>query len=138
VRPFKDLDDKEWALIEALFAPARETQAPRGRRPVETRVVVNAIVWLLTTEAGWNQLPGHYPSLPTCRRRFELWRTDGTLVELVRRLNAGGRRLPMQTRGRALQPAPPASQPLPDRLRGVFWINPERWRVPPAASSQSS
>jgi hypothetical protein len=69
--------------------------------------------------------------VPTCRRRFNDWQMNGTLIEIVTRLGERGRSF-------AITPTPPAAAPERpaqpvyecDRLRGVFWQNPESWNDP--------
>jgi putative transposase len=128
---FDDLKDDEWALVEALFCaePARTGQ--RGRPRVEARAVVNAVLWVLSTDEGWSKLPGRYPSPPTCRRRFDEWQADGTLAEIAKRLSTSGRKIPLRGRIGATAAKSPAS-PSPERLRGAFWTNPASWRAPVA------
>ncbi len=126
---FDDLRDDEWALVEALFCAEPARGERRGRRRVDARVVLNAVLWVLTTGQGWSKLPRHCPSAPTCRRRFEVWQADGTLAETVKRLSTCGRQI--SVRGRigtaAVKSLAPPSR---DRLRGAFWTNPESWRAP--------
>jgi hypothetical protein len=83
-------------------------------------------------------LPGRYPSGPTCRRRFEEWQLDGTLLEMVRRLSEVGRTfvyIPEPSADIArLAPEPEIRRPPRDgNMRGVFWKSPESWQTPHAA-----
>jgi putative transposase len=126
---FDDLKDNEWELVENLFCDEPKRSERRGRPRVESRAVVNAVLWVLVTGEGWSKLPGRYPSPPTCRRRFDEWQSDGTLVEAVKRLGTVGR--PISLRGRfGTAIVKPAAAPVRDRLRGAFWTNPESWRAP--------
>lgn len=89
--PFSELDDQEWGLIADLYQ-IDEGQIPqRGRPRANPRAMVNASLWILLTGNGWLTLPAQYPSPTTCRRRFELWLTDGTWQEMARRLASSGR-----------------------------------------------
>ncbi|WP_181969901.1 transposase [Paraburkholderia sp. DHOC27] len=126
---FDDLSDNEWALIEGLFFMESMPPARAGRPRADTRTVVNAVLWALSTGRGWASLPGWYPSRPTCCRRFDEWQADGTLAEMLRRLAAGGRHVPlrgpigavlMQARARAEQ----------QRVNGLTWSGPQTWRAP--------
>jgi transposase len=47
---------------------------------------MNGILWILRTGAPWQDLPGRYPSRPTCHRRFQAWSTDGTLEKILQSL----------------------------------------------------
>ncbi|WP_369051503.1 transposase [Burkholderia gladioli] len=130
---FDELSDEEWTRVSTLIADEPIRLNRRGRPRAETRVVANAILWILTTGEPWSKLPGRYPSGPTCRRRFEEWLASGTLGEMVAMLT--------ELSGRAFAYVPPPPElvvPAPrtepvannDRLRGVFWQNPESWRLP--------
>lgn len=123
-----DLGDNEWELVEALFCAKPARSERRGRPRAETRAVLNAVLWVLATGDGWSRLPGRYPSAPTCRRRLDEWQADGTLSEVIRRLNSSGRKI--SPRGSiAVTAARPPALPGSDRLRGAFWTNPASWRV---------
>jgi putative transposase len=126
---FEDLNDNEWAAVEALFCPEAVRTERRGRPRVDARPVVNAVLWMLSTGEGWSKLPGRYPSPPTCRRRFEEWQTDGTLAEALKHLSRQGREISLRGRAGTASIKPPAP-PSRDRLRGAFWTNPESWRAP--------
>lgn len=126
---FDDLSDSEWALIEGLFCNEAVPPERSGRRRVEPRAVVNAVLWALSTGHGWSRLPGRYPSRPTCARRFDEWQADGTLAGVLRRLDAGGRKVaPRGPIGDAFN-HPPAN-PNHARLMGLSWTSPQTWRAP--------
>ncbi len=127
---FEELNDNEWVRIASLAVDEPVHPSRRGRPRAETRVVANAVFWILTTGERWSKLPARYPSATTCRRRFDEWLADGTLIEMIKILSGSGR---LFTYVPQLQPvAPPspkcASTPESPRLRGVFWTNPESWR----------
>ncbi|WP_241015153.1 transposase, partial [Burkholderia sp. Ac-20379] len=132
---FDELNDEEWTRVSTLIADEPIRLNRRGRPRAETRVVANAILWILTTGEPWSKLPGRYPSGPTCRRRFEEWLASGTLGEMVAMLTDMSRRTFAY-----VPPLPELAVPAPsaepvvnnDRLRGVFWQNPESWRLPVA------
>jgi transposase len=65
---FDDLRDSEWALIEGLFCHEAVAPDRSGRRRVEPRAVVNAVLWALQTGHGWSRVPGWYPSRPASWR----------------------------------------------------------------------
>jgi transposase len=125
---FDELSNEEWALVAALVTEGEVREHRRGRPRAHPRTIVNAVLWILTTGETWSKLPSHYPTVPTCRRRFNDWQLNGTLLEMVTRLASRGRSF-------AIVPSPPAeASPRQtqatyecDRLRGVFWQNPESW-----------
>ena len=127
---FEELSNEEWSLVAPILsAQPRAGVLKRGRPRIRTRVVANAVLWVLSTGEGWSKLPGRYPSPPTCRRRFDEWQADGTLGEIVKRLGACGRQISLRGRIGASAAKPPAPRSS-DRLRGAFWTNPESWRAP--------
>ncbi|WP_179400599.1 transposase [Burkholderia guangdongensis] len=130
---FDELNDEEWNRLSTLIANEPIRLNRRGRPRADTRVVANAVLWILTTGEPWSKLPGRYPSGPTCRRRFEEWLADGTMLKMIDTLTA------FSGRTFAYIPPPPVpvapvaqAEPAPDndRLRGVFWQNPESWQLP--------
>jgi transposase len=129
---FDELKNDEWVRLAALVADEPVRLNRRGRPRAETRVVANAVLWILTTGEPWSKLPGRYPSGPTCRRRFEEWLVDGTLIEMVKVLSEFGRSFAYIPPPPPPPAATPCPEPAPDaeRLRGVFWKNPESWQLP--------
>jgi len=133
---FAELTDDEWASVQTLLHSKPAAHARRGRPPVQARAVVNAVLWFLAAGQHWTGLPGRYPSQTTCRRRFDQWLADGTLVEILGQLERHGRdsalRESLRTPAvKAIIPAPPPA-PSNERLRGAFWTNPSSWRAGPA------
>lgn len=59
---FDELSDEEWTRVLTLIADEPIRLNRRGRPRAETRVVANAILWILTTGEPWSKLPGRYPS----------------------------------------------------------------------------
>lgn len=134
-----ELTNDEWALIQP-FLDAPASNARRGRPPVNTRIVVNAVLWVLASNGNWAGLPGRYPSQTTCRRRFEKWQVDGTLTKIVSLLETGGRKISLPNRNAltTVKSTTPARALAPDRLRGAFWTNPASWRVDPIGHYRQS
>lgn len=74
-----DLDDREWAILEALIPAAK----PGGRpRRINMREVVNGIFYLLKTGCQWRMLPKDFPHWKTVNDYFAKWRKDGTWQRL--------------------------------------------------------
>src|SRR5271157_136700 len=44
-----------------------------GRKPIPTRHVLEAVLWILNTGAQWHMLPQSYPNYKTVHRRFQTW-----------------------------------------------------------------
>ncbi|WP_277188518.1 transposase [Caballeronia sp. BR00000012568055] len=131
---FSELSNEEWVMVSQLIGESEVREHRRGRPKAHPRTVVNAVLWILTTGETWSRLPSHYPTVPTCRRRFVEWQMNGTLIEIVKVLANAGRSFAYVPRQRTLD-APPRPVPASydcDRLRGGFWQNPESWRSPDA------
>jgi transposase len=127
---FDELSNDEWDKVAALVADPDERGHRRGRPRAQPRTIVNAVLWVLTTGETWSRLPSRYPTVPTCRRRFLDWQANGVLIEIVKVLAEGGRSFAyLPTPAVAEEPAPRPAPPTHDcdRLRGVFWQNPESW-----------
>jgi transposase len=89
---FDEISDEEWLLLAPILADTPISHRQRGRPRAQVRVVANAVVWVLTTGESWSMLPSHYPSAPTCRHRFEAWRSSGALAQMYRILSNTGRK----------------------------------------------
>src|SRR5271163_3739477 len=80
-----ELTDAQWAFLEPLFRPRRREDG-RGRPWQDTRAVLNGVFWILRTGAPWHDLPPRYPPYQTCHRRFQQWRRDELLTDVLTRL----------------------------------------------------
>jgi transposase len=74
-----DTTDSEWAIIAGMIPPAK-----RGgrKREVDTREVVNALLYVLETGCPWGHLPKDLPPKSTVYDYFDLWAWDGTLQRI--------------------------------------------------------
>ena len=78
------LTDDEWDLITDLFPEPAAT----GRPPVDRRMVVNGILWILRTGAPWRDLPEEFGTWKTAWRLFDQWTHDGTWKKILHCLRA--------------------------------------------------
>ncbi|NML31365.1 transposase [Paraburkholderia antibiotica] len=86
------MTDDEWACLSTLFKDVPAVRfGQRGRPRASLRIVINAVLWILTTGEPWSRLPRRFPSGPTCRRRFAEWQLNGTLARMVQILSLTGR-----------------------------------------------
>ncbi len=67
-----DLTDAEWAHIKPLIPPGKPGG---GKRRVDIREVINAVMYILSTGCQWRALPKDLPP----RSTFSLRNWDGTL-----------------------------------------------------------
>jgi transposase len=78
------LTDEEWELIADVFPERAGTGRPRR----DARTVLDGILWVLRTGSPWRDLPAEFGSWQTAWRRFDQWNADGTLAEILHRLQA--------------------------------------------------
>ena len=76
------LTGKQWAIIADEFVHTKKT----GRPPVDRRVVVNGILWIMRTGSPWRDLPGEFGAWQTVWRLFDQWNGDGTLERVLGKL----------------------------------------------------
>ncbi len=93
-----DLTDAEWALIAPFLAPNAGPGAPRE---VETRAVVDALLYKLRTGCQWRWLPADFPKWPTVYYYWTTWGDNGTWE----RINAALRRDVRVAAGRDPEPS---------------------------------
>ncbi len=80
------LTDAQWERIREHF-PEEHIAADRpGRKPIATRRVLEAALWILNTGAQWHMLPQSYPNYKTVHRRFQQWCRSDVLREVMRDL----------------------------------------------------
>jgi len=68
------LTNRQWQLIRQLLPP----RARRGRRALDRRRVINAILYVVRTGCQWRMLPKDFPNWSTVYGIFWRWRNDGT------------------------------------------------------------
>ena len=90
------VDDELWALIAPLLpARPRRFRYP-GRRPLDDRLVLQGILFVLHTGIGWEHLPQElgFGSGMTAWRRLHAWQQAGVWERLhqllLERLQASG------------------------------------------------
>jgi putative transposase len=67
-----DLTDEQWSLVAPHLPPAR------GRRRVDIREVVNAILYITRAGCQWRLLPHDFPNWRTVHDYHTVWMYDGT------------------------------------------------------------
>jgi len=83
-----DLTNRQWQLIRQLL-PQRSRL---GRRPIDRRRVVNAILYVVRTGCQWRMLPKSFPNWSTVYGIFWKWRNDGAWQRIHDRLREKVRR----------------------------------------------
>jgi len=77
-----DLTDKQWNILESLFAAPRTETLGRPQE-VDMREVVNAILYLNHSGCQWDMLPHDLPPKSTVYGYFAHWRDDGTWQQII-------------------------------------------------------
>jgi transposase len=88
------VDDQLWELIEPLLPRSPRRRRNPGRRRIDDRLVLNGILFVLTTGIAWQQLPQElgFGSGMTCWRRLRDWHQAGVWQRLHELLLAKLRR----------------------------------------------
>lgn len=69
----KELTDHQWELI----APILPGHAHTGRPRKNDKKTINGILWVLSRNAKWHDMPRIYGSPSTCHSRFQVWQKTG-------------------------------------------------------------
>ena len=77
------LTDKQWERIRHHFPEEHRPKSHPGRKPVATREVLEAVLWILNTGAQWHMLPQGYPNYKTVHRRFQNWCRNEVLRDVL-------------------------------------------------------
>jgi len=67
------LSDEHWERIWEHLPEKHIREGRPGPKPVPTRNVLEAVLWILNTGAQWHMLPQCYPNYKTVHRRFQHW-----------------------------------------------------------------
>ena len=65
-----ELTDEQWELIGPMLP---QKVAKTGRPPVDRRVMLNGIFWILATGAPWRDLPERFGPWQTVYDHFRNW-----------------------------------------------------------------
>lgn len=65
---FQPLSDAQWERL-AFFIPEQEMGRPRTR----DREILDAILYVLSTDCRWCELPERFPPKSTVHKRFQEW-----------------------------------------------------------------
>lgn len=77
------LTDAQWEKIRSYFPEENIPDGRPGRKPVATRRVLEAVLWILNTGAQWHMLPQFYPNYKTVHRRFQRWCEQEVLRDIL-------------------------------------------------------
>ena len=77
------LTNKQWERIRNHFPEEHIPDGRPGRKPIPTRHVFEAVLWILNTGAQWHMLPQSYPNYKSVHRRFQTWCRDEVLRRVL-------------------------------------------------------
>ena len=72
-----EISDEQWERIKEMFPRAKT-----GRPGKDSRLIFNAILWIVCSGAPWRDLPERFGSWKTVYSRFCKWRDEGTLFRV--------------------------------------------------------
>lgn len=76
-----ELTDEQWERVKDFIHHSK-----MGRPPKDDRMMLNAMLWMARSGAGWEDLPERYGSWKTVYSRFRKWRDDGTFLSIFQAL----------------------------------------------------
>jgi putative transposase len=94
-----DLTDAQWQIIERMVVKKRE--GPGRPMTLDTRAVVNAILYVLRTGCQWAYLPHEYPNFNSVYYHYHKWCWDETWEDI----NTALREQVREAAGREVQPS---------------------------------
>lgn len=77
------LTDHQWKVIEPLLPELRKREDGRGRPWIESRSILDGILWILRSGARWKDMPSELPPYQTCHRRFQQWIEEGVMERIL-------------------------------------------------------
>jgi transposase len=80
------LTDVAWDRVSHLF-PQDHTDRRKRACP---RSVLNGILWVITRDEKWKDLPSQFPPQQTCYKRWLLWRQEGVFQKALDDLDLPG------------------------------------------------
>lgn len=77
-----ELTDEQWKRVRGLIIHSK-----MGRPPKDDQMMLNAMLWMARSGAGWEDLPERYGLWKTVYSRFCKWRDDGTFLRIFAELS---------------------------------------------------
>ena len=72
-----DLTDNQWEVLSPLLPAYKWQSGKRGRPPVDRRMVVNGILYVVKTGCQWRMMPKEFGAWETVYGYFNSWSEDG-------------------------------------------------------------
>jgi len=74
-----DVTEVVWSRLEPLLPAERRVGHPYDHA---RRLVLEAIVYVMQTDCGWQHLPSHFPPWQTVYRQLTQWRKNGIWAKI--------------------------------------------------------
>lgn len=83
--PRRVISDEHWTIIEP-FCQGKSTD--RGRTGRDTRLFVEAVLWIVRTGAQWRELPEEFGKWNTVFKRFRRWVEGDVFYRMFKALSS--------------------------------------------------
>lgn len=77
------LSDQHWERIREHFPRKTLRRGAQCRKPISSRQVLEAVLWILNAGAQWHMLQQCYPNYKTVHRRFQKWCRNEVLRDVM-------------------------------------------------------
>jgi putative transposase len=83
--PLTHVSDEAWEAVEPLL---QQYDPPRrlGRKRIDQRQALDAIVYRLQSGCRWNNLPKEYPDDSSVHRTYQRWQRLGVMEQILQTL----------------------------------------------------
>lgn len=79
-----EVTDEQWEFLEPLIP---RHGARTGRKPKDSRLMLNGVLWILRTGAPWRDLPERFGKWQTVYDHFRTWRDTGVYDRILQTLH---------------------------------------------------
>lgn len=80
------LTDEQWVVVASLIPKAKVRKDRKGRPRKDPRVMLDGILWILSTGAPWRDLPERFGPWQTVYDHFGKWRAGGVFASIIEAL----------------------------------------------------
>lgn len=81
----KPLSDEQWERLQGLFVVPPQTP---GRHVVDSRLIVEGILWIMRTGSPWRSLPTRFGAWSKVLYYYRQWKRDGRWVRVLQALQS--------------------------------------------------
>src|SRR5581483_3764938 len=97
------LSDEQWERIRDHFPEEHIPEGRPGRKPIPTRAVLEAVLWILNTGAQWHMLPQCYPNSKTLRDEGSVEERESFIDATFGAAEGGGGAVGLTKRGKGVK-----------------------------------